>query len=105
VDTDLFTPLRRKRVRGPFRIGHVGRLTTEKNVRFLAECGRASIAEGHTDFEIELIGQVAIITGCGRTYRMSRYEEFFWERNSQKPTRIWTFLCFHPVRIRSAMWC
>ncbi len=57
VDTDLFTPLRRTRVEGPFRIGYVGRLTTEKNVRFLAECGRALFAAGHTDFEIELIGQ------------------------------------------------
>lgn len=57
VDTDLFTPLRRERVGGPFRIGYVGRLTTEKNVRFLAECGRALLAAGHTDFEIELIGQ------------------------------------------------
>lgn len=57
VDTDLFTPSRRERLAGPFRIGYVGRLTTEKNVRFLADCGRSLKAAGYNDFEIEFIGQ------------------------------------------------
>jgi glycosyltransferase involved in cell wall biosynthesis len=35
VDTQLFTPSRRQRFEGLFRVGYVGRLTTEKNVRFL----------------------------------------------------------------------
>jgi phosphatidylinositol alpha 1,6-mannosyltransferase len=57
VDTELFAPSRRQRFTGPFRIGYVGRLTPEKNVRFLAECGRSLLAAGHNHFEIELIGQ------------------------------------------------
>lgn len=57
VDTTLFSPTRRERFDGPFRIGYVGRLTAEKNVRFLAECGQSLLASGHKNFEIELIGQ------------------------------------------------
>lgn len=57
VDAELFTPARRTRSAGPFRIGYAGRLTSEKNVRFLAECGRSLLAAGHNDFEIEFIGQ------------------------------------------------
>jgi phosphatidylinositol alpha 1,6-mannosyltransferase len=57
VDTDLYTPSRRRRTDGRFRIGYVGRLTVEKNVRFLADCARLLLAEGHKNFEIELIGQ------------------------------------------------
>ena len=37
VDTELFSPARRDRTTSRFRIGYVGRLTPEKNVRFLAE--------------------------------------------------------------------
>lgn len=57
VDAELFTPARRTRFGGPFRIGYAGRLTSEKNVRFLADCGRSLMAAGHNHFQIEFIGQ------------------------------------------------
>jgi glycosyltransferase involved in cell wall biosynthesis len=57
VDTELFSPSRRKRTNHTFRIGYVGRLTAEKNVRFLAELGQTLITLGRTDFEFIIIGQ------------------------------------------------
>ena len=42
---------------GPFQIGYVGRLTPEKNVRFLAQLEKDLLAKGISDFRIALIGQ------------------------------------------------
>jgi phosphatidylinositol alpha 1,6-mannosyltransferase len=57
VDTEVFSPAFRERSGGPFRIGYVGRLTPEKNVRFLAQLERDLLAAGHRDFRIVLIGE------------------------------------------------
>lgn len=57
VDSDLFSPTRRTRTSGPFRIGYVGRLTTEKNVRFLATLAHRLAGLGHRDFEFVIVGQ------------------------------------------------
>ena len=57
VESDLFSPARRARTSGPFRIGYVGRLTTEKNVRFLAALACGLSALGHRDFEFVIVGQ------------------------------------------------
>jgi len=57
VDTQLFNPGRRHRPGNAFRIGYVGRLTPEKNVRFLAELGTALQAKGHTHFEFVIVGE------------------------------------------------
>jgi phosphatidylinositol alpha 1,6-mannosyltransferase len=57
VNTEAFSPEFRERPAGPFRIGYVGRLTPEKNVRFLARLERDLLAAGHRDFRIVLIGQ------------------------------------------------
>ncbi len=57
VDTEVFSPAFRERPAGPFRIGFVGRLTPEKNVRFLAQLERDLLAAGQRDFRIVLIGQ------------------------------------------------
>lgn len=57
VDTELFNPLRRARTDSKFRLGYVGRLTPEKDVRFLAELGHALIALGRNNFEFVLVGQ------------------------------------------------
>ena len=59
VDTKTFSPAFRERSDGPFRIGYVGRLTPEKNVRFLAQLEKDLLAKGLTDFRIVLIGQGA----------------------------------------------
>jgi glycosyltransferase involved in cell wall biosynthesis len=57
VDTTLFTPARRNRASNVFRLGYVGRFTPEKNVRFLAELGRALIEARKRDFEFMIIGE------------------------------------------------
>jgi phosphatidylinositol alpha 1,6-mannosyltransferase len=59
VDTQAFSPELRDRPAGPFRIGYVGRLTPEKNVRFFAQLERELLAAGHHDFRFVLIGQGA----------------------------------------------
>jgi glycosyltransferase involved in cell wall biosynthesis len=57
VDTEAFSHAFRERPGGPFRIGYVGRLTPEKNVRFLAQLERDLLAKGNRDFRIVLIGE------------------------------------------------
>jgi glycosyltransferase involved in cell wall biosynthesis len=57
IEIDLFSPDRRTRSTGPFRIGYVGRLTSEKNVRFLSTLGKALLNLGCRDFEIAIVGQ------------------------------------------------
>ncbi len=60
VNTEVFSPAFRERAAGgPFQIGYVGRLTPEKNVRFLAQLEHDLMARGHRDFRIVLIGQGA----------------------------------------------
>jgi len=59
VDTETFNPAFRERSGGPFRIGYVGRLTPEKNVRFFAQLERDLLAKGNRDFRIVLIGEGA----------------------------------------------
>jgi glycosyltransferase involved in cell wall biosynthesis len=57
VDTEIFSPVFRERSAGPFRIGYVGRLTPEKNVRFLARLEQDLLTAGHRDFRIVMIGE------------------------------------------------
>jgi len=57
VDTTLFSPVHRGRISSAFRIGYVGRLTAEKNVRFLAELARALQLLGRDNFEIVIVGE------------------------------------------------
>ena len=46
VDTQLFSPARRRPMTDTFQIGYVGRLTSEKNVRFLAQLQRSLVMLG-----------------------------------------------------------
>ncbi len=55
VDTGRFSPARKK-TDGQFRIGWVGRLTPEKNVRSLVEVERQLLEMGARDFHILVIG-------------------------------------------------
>jgi glycosyltransferase involved in cell wall biosynthesis len=57
VDTDLFSPARRNRNSSTFVLGYVGRLSVEKNVRFLVEIERALLAAGETNFRFVVVGQ------------------------------------------------
>jgi phosphatidylinositol alpha 1,6-mannosyltransferase len=57
VDTDAFSPAFRARSDNQFRIGYVGRLTSEKNVRMLAKLEQALVQMGHRDFRIVIVGE------------------------------------------------
>lgn len=84
VDTTQFSPAHRKRMTNLFRIGYVGRLTAEKNVRFLGELGRTLTMLGRENFEIMIVGEGrdepwlrrnvpnAIFTGTLRGERLSK---------------------------------
>jgi len=57
VDTELFHPSKRTRVDREFVIGYVGRLTTEKNIRFFLDLERGLLARGCRNFRIVIVGQ------------------------------------------------
>lgn len=56
VDTATFRPENRDRSDGTFTIGYVGRLTAEKNVRWLAALEKALLERGHRDFKLVVVG-------------------------------------------------
>ena len=56
VDTDSFSPEKRKADDNIFRLGFVGRLRAEKNVRLLADIEKDLIAAGKTNFRFLIIG-------------------------------------------------
>jgi glycosyltransferase involved in cell wall biosynthesis len=57
VDTARFSPAWRDTNDGVFRLGYVGRLTAEKNVRFLAQIEEALLAMGKTSFRFVIVGE------------------------------------------------
>jgi phosphatidylinositol alpha 1,6-mannosyltransferase len=57
VDTEAFSPNRRIRPAGSFCIGYVGRLTPEKNVRFLVDLEKSLIAAGQRNFRLVVVGE------------------------------------------------
>ena len=59
VDTAAFSPTFRDRLGGPFTIGYVGRLTAEKNLRWLVGLERALLGRGHKNFRIIVVGDGA----------------------------------------------
>ncbi len=56
IDTNQFHPARRDRTSGPFRLGYVGRLTPEKNVRLLARLERRLVESGAGPFRLVVVG-------------------------------------------------
>jgi len=57
VDTELFSPAHRTVDDGIFRIGFVGRLRAEKNVRMFADLERELIACGRNSFKFQIVGE------------------------------------------------
>jgi glycosyltransferase involved in cell wall biosynthesis len=57
VDTDKFAPERRTVNDGIFRLGSVGRLRAEKNVRMLVELEKNLIAAGKENFKFLIVGE------------------------------------------------
>nr|AUN37141.1 glycosyltransferase [uncultured bacterium] len=56
VDTEIFSPLKRDSEDNIFRLGFVGRLSPEKNVRFLAEIEKSLLDAGKSNFRFLLVG-------------------------------------------------
>jgi phosphatidylinositol alpha 1,6-mannosyltransferase len=56
IDADLFSPLWRERSDSTFVIGYVGRLSSEKNVRMLAELEQLLLAQGLSDYRFLIVG-------------------------------------------------
>src|SRR5215469_299104 len=59
VNTSLFQPSKRTRTDQQFVIGYVGRLTTEKNIRFLVQLEAGLLAHGCHNFRLMIVGQGA----------------------------------------------
>ena len=57
VDTVLYSPAKRSCDNGIFTVGYTGRLSPEKNVRFLAEVERGLFEAGHKNFRFLIVGQ------------------------------------------------
>jgi glycosyltransferase involved in cell wall biosynthesis len=57
VDTEIFSPEKRTLNDGIVRLGFVGRLRAEKNVRLLAELERELLAAGKSNFRFLVIGE------------------------------------------------
>jgi glycosyltransferase involved in cell wall biosynthesis len=57
VDTDLFSPAKRTVDDGVFRLGFVGRLRAEKDVRILPELAKKLVEAGKTNFEFLIVGE------------------------------------------------
>jgi glycosyltransferase involved in cell wall biosynthesis len=57
VDTAEFSPAWRDRNDGVFRLGYIGRLTAEKNLRFLARIEQALLAMGKTNYRFVIVGE------------------------------------------------
>src|SRR5262245_30200607 len=57
VDTELFSPLKRRRRDSFFTLGYVGRLTPEKNVRILAGVEKQLLSSGCRNFRFVIVGR------------------------------------------------
>lgn len=67
VDCTLFTPARRKRGKDrALRIGFVGRLSAEKNLRVFADIEARLLRDGHTGLDIVFVGDGAERRWLGR---------------------------------------
>lgn len=56
VETDLFSPEKRDRSDDKLNLGYVGRLSPEKNIRFLAALEKRLLAAGCRDFKFTIVG-------------------------------------------------
>lgn len=57
VDTEIFSPLRRTISDDVIRLGSVGRLRAEKNVRSLIDIEKGLLGKGHSNFEFLVVGE------------------------------------------------
>jgi len=73
VDTTKFSPEFRDSQGGPFTIGYVGRLTAEKNVRWLARLEQALLGRGLRNFHISIAGHGAEQEWLGQNMHHAKF--------------------------------
>ncbi len=56
IDTEVFSPAKRRATDGVFRMGFVGRITPEKSVRLFAKIEQALLARGLSNFRFLIVG-------------------------------------------------
>ena len=105
VDTAVFSPVFRERDGGPFTIGYVGRLTTEKNVRWLAQLEQKLLVRGHRDFRILIVGQGAESAWLKQNMQHAEFTGVLTGQTYPAPSPIWIYLRFRRKPIPSAWRC
>ena len=73
VDPQVYSPSRRSQRTSSFCIGYVGRLTPEKNVRFLVELEQSLLAAGQRDFNFLLVGEGSEKEWLARNLKHARF--------------------------------
>ena len=73
VEADVFTSEKRTTTDGIFRVGYVGRLTPEKNVRLLVEAERAFTEAGIDRFTFSIVGDGSELSWLKRNLRHAEF--------------------------------
>lgn len=76
VDTELFNPQRRTVSDNIFRLGFVGRLQPEKNVRLLVDLEKKLIEAGKTDYEFLIVGDGGERQWLEQNFKRARFTGF-----------------------------
>lgn len=76
VDPERFSPKHRTVSDGKIRLGSVGRLRAEKNVRRLVEIEKGLIERGHTNYEFLVVGEGSERDFLERKLRNARFTGF-----------------------------
>jgi len=76
VDTDFFTPEKRTVRDGKMRLGFVGRLRAEKDVRLLAKIETALLEAGKTNFEFLIVGDGTEREWLSQNMKTARFTKF-----------------------------
>ncbi len=73
VDTTVFSPAFRDAEKRPLTVGYVGRLTSEKNVRRIAQIEHALLERGHRDFRFLIVGDGVERKWLGKQMRQADF--------------------------------
>ncbi len=73
VDSRLFSPAKRRREDGAFVLGFTGRLSPEKNLRFLSRLERALEERGHSGFRFLIVGGGAELSWLKSNLRQAEF--------------------------------
>ncbi|HZH34485.1 MAG TPA: glycosyltransferase [Pyrinomonadaceae bacterium] len=81
VDTEIFAPEKRTARDGVFRLGFVGRLQPEKNVRLLVDLEKELIRAGKTNYEFLIAGDGSERSWLEQNFKSARFTGFIEGEN------------------------